>query len=148
MKPIAFFALTCALGLAAPAYARTERVPKLNVQSSCHAAEAYGMTDPKKTYENCMADEDQAKKKLQSNWSHYNAKTRRACLTAGANPSPSYVELLTCVEMTEEVLHPPTGELGGEGGGGVGGGTGTSGAVGGSPPPRPSLAPGPRAMPR
>ncbi|TAL81091.1 MAG: hypothetical protein EPN75_05340 [Beijerinckiaceae bacterium] len=141
MKLIAFFALTCALGLAAPAYARTERVPKLNVESSCHAAETYGMTDPKKTYKNCMVDEDQARKTLQSKWSHYKVKTRRACLAAGQNPSPSYVELLTCIEMTEEVLHPPTGELGG-------GGAGTSGAVGGSPPPRPALAPGPRAMPK
>lgn len=141
MKPITLFALTCALGLAWPAYARTERVPKLNIQGSCHAAEAYGMTNREQTYKNCMADEDQAKKKLQSQWSHYKASTKRACLAASANPSPSYVELLTCVEMTEETLHPPTKEKGGAGGGATGG------AVGGSPPPRPTLAPGPRAMP-
>jgi hypothetical protein len=161
VKPIALFALISILGFIPPAYARAERVPKLNVESSCRDAKTYGMADPKQTYKNCMADENQAKKQLEAKWPHYKAKTRHACVAAGANPSPSYVELLTCIEMTEEVLHPQSGMGGGGGGtggesgaggggtgaGGNSGGAGGGGSVGGSPPPRPALAPEPRAMP-
>jgi len=144
VKPITLFALISILGIVPPAYARAERVPKLNVEGSCRDARTYGMADPKQTYKNCMVDENQAKKQLEAKWPHYKAKTRQACVAAGANPSPSYVELLTCIEMTDEVLHPLNGADGEGGGGGAGG---AAGAVGGSPPPRPALAPGPRAMP-
>ena len=44
VKPIALFALISFLGLAVPAYARAEQVPKLNVESSCRDARTYGIT--------------------------------------------------------------------------------------------------------
>jgi hypothetical protein len=143
-KPLVFLA---AIGLAASftplpvaARARVEKVPHLAVESSCHAAELYGVMDAKQTYKSCMADENQAKSKLEQNWDKYKGTTKRNCITAGAAPSPSYVELLTCIEMTEEILKPPSNAAGGGGGP-------TSGAVGGSPPQSVPLAPGPRAMP-
>jgi hypothetical protein len=155
VKPIVIVTLTAALCVTGPAFARAERVPELNVQSSCHSAQTYGMTNPQQTYKNCMQDENEAKKQLQTKWSHYKASTRRACLAAGANPSPSYVELLTCIEMTEEVLHPNSGLGGsapsgaGTGAGATGGGGAGGGAVGGSPPPTlPAPVAEPRAMPR
>lgn len=127
--------------LIAPAAARprSESVPKLDVERSCRDAKTYGMNDPEQTYKNCMLDEREAEKQLWQKWSHFKAATKRNCIAAGAAPSPSYVELLTCIEMTDETLKPTSG------GGAVGGGGG--GALG-SPSPRPSLAPGPRAMPR
>ncbi len=145
-KPLVFLAI---IGLAAlpsfaaapvAARARAGKVPQLSVESSCHAAELYGLLDAKQTYKSCMADEDQAKSKLEKNWDKYKGKTKRDCITAGAAPSPSYVELLTCIEMTEEILKPPSNAAGGGGGP-------TSGATGGSPPQSIPLAPGPRAMP-
>lgn len=144
MKPVFMFALVALFVLPLAAHAEIERVPPLAVERSCHDAEAYGMTDRQQTYRNCMLDENEAKDKLEKNWSSYKATTRRECLAAGAHPSPSYVELLTCIEMTEEILAPASGG----GGGGVGaGGAGGAGALG-SPSPRPQLSPGPRAMPR
>ncbi len=147
MKPFACIALISFLALPAHAHALAhavaERVPKLDVESSCRDAKAYGMTDPEQTYKNCMLDENEAKKQLQEKWSHYKASTRRDCIEAGANPSPSYVELLTCIEMTEEILTPASGG----GGGGASVGKVPAGALG-SPAPRPQLSPGPRAMPR
>ncbi|MGO9135974.1 MAG: hypothetical protein ACLP8A_18280 [Methylovirgula sp.] len=140
MKPSVLFALIPLLAIPMHADARAEKVPQLAVESSCHAAEAYGLTDPQQTYKSCMADEAQAKSELEKNWSHYKSVTRRDCIAAGAVPSPSYVELLTCIEMTEEILKPP--------GNAAGGGGGAGNTAVGSPPPRPALAPGPRAMPR
>jgi hypothetical protein len=143
VKPVAvaFIALLFPL-LPLAAQAHSEGVPKLAVENSCRDAKLYGMTDPEQTYKNCMLDENEAKQQLEAKWSDYKAATRRQCLAAGANPSPSYVELLTCIEMTDEILNPATG-----GGGGGGGGGAPPGSLG-SPPPRPALSPGPRAMPR
>lgn len=142
MKPFAtIFALISFLALPAPGHARTEKVPRLDVESSCRDAKIFGTTDPEQTYKNCMLDETQAKQQLEKRWAHYKPATRRDCREAGAHPSPSYVELLTCIEMTEETLLPPSA------GGGAGVGPVPGGALG-SPMPRPSLAPGPRAMPR
>ncbi len=144
MKPFALLAIFSLLIVSVAAHARTEKVPRLDVESSCRDAKIYGLTNPEETYKNCMLDENEAKKQLEQHWSHYKPATRRDCLAAGANPSPSYVELLTCIEMTEQTLTPPSG---GRGGGGMGVPVVPGGALG-SPPPRPVLSPGPRAMPR
>lgn len=146
-KPLVFLAIiglgTVPVVITAPlaARARAGNVPQLAVESSCHAAELYGLMDAKATYKSCMTDEDQAKAELEKSWNKYKSKTKQDCIAAGAVPSPSYVELLTCIEMTEEILKPPANATGG------GGGTSSS-AHGGSPPQSPTLAPGPRAMPR
>ncbi len=142
MKPFAMFALISLFALPAPAHARAEKVPKLDVESSCRDAKIFGTTDPEQNYKNCMLDETQAKQQLEKHWSHYKPATKRDCREAGAHPSPSYVELLTCIEMTEQASAPPSGGSGGAGVGPVPGG------AYGSPSPRPSLSPGPRAMPR
>lgn len=144
MRLVLFSAALAALALPLAAQARTEGIPHLAVERSCHAAETYGLTDAQQTYKSCMLDEDEAKGTLEKNWSSYRATTKRSCITAGSNPSPSYVELLTCIEMTEEILVPANGAAGGGGGGDYGGGAGAQG----SPPPRPALSAGPRAMPR
>jgi hypothetical protein len=142
VKPFAVLAVMSLLVLPAFASARVEKVPTLAIEGSCHDAESYGLTEPEQTYKNCMLDENVAKQQLEKNWSQYKAATRRQCIAAGAFPSPSYVELLTCIEMTEEILTPPYGDGGGASVGRVPGGTM------GSPPPRPQISPGPRAMPR
>ncbi len=122
MKPLILFALISLIALPGAARARTEKVPDLAVENSCRDAKIYGMNDPEQTYKNCMRDEQEAKAQLEKNWPQYKATTRRACMAAGAHPSPSYVELLTCIEMTEEILKPPAGD--GTGSGRVpGGGT-------------------------
>jgi hypothetical protein len=138
VKPFVLLAIFASLlVIPAAARARGESVPKLDVETSCRDAKIYGTTDPKQTYKNCMLDEREAEKQLRKKWSQYKAATRRNCIAAGATPSPSYVELLTCIEMYEETLKPSSGGGGGGGGGALG-----------SPSPRPTLAPGPRAMPR
>jgi hypothetical protein len=146
VKLVFLFALVGLSALPVSVRAEAERIPRLAVEKSCHDAETYGLTDRNQTYKSCMLDEDQAKQQLEKNWSSYKGATRRQCMAAGAHPSPSYVELLTCIEMTEEILIPS----GGGGGGGVGADFGHPGGAGalGSPSPRPQLSPGPRAMPR
>jgi hypothetical protein len=145
VKPVCLFAIAALIALPVSLRAEAERIPHLAVEKSCHDAETYGLTDRNQTYKNCMSDEDDAKQQLEQKWSTYKGSTRQSCLAAGAHPSPSYVELLTCIEMTEEILTPSGG--GGGGGAGEGFHPGGPGSLG-SPPPRPTLSPGPRAMPR
>ncbi len=46
-----------------------------------------------------MQDENDALKQLQQNWSRYKPENRSTCLAQGMSPMPSYVEILTCIEM-------------------------------------------------
>jgi len=74
-------------------------VPKLDVEQSCREAQAFSGTDNKLAYKGCMQDENDALKQLQQNWSHYLPENRSNCLAQGLSPMPSYVEILTCIEM-------------------------------------------------
>jgi hypothetical protein len=117
-----------------------DQVPNLDVAKSCLDAENYGVTpDPKATYKNCMLDEQEAKAELQQKWSRFKPDNRRSCVSV--SPGPSYVEMLTCLEMNEETLLPYSG-----GGSGIGPPAyGTTPHD--SPSPRPPPSPGPRGMP-
>lgn len=97
-----WFAVLLFLGPAwSPASARTDEVPKFDVQKSCRAAEALGDDAEKLAYKGCMQDEKDALQQLTQNWSHFKSENRRNCVAQGASPMPSYVEILTCLEMYE-----------------------------------------------
>jgi len=98
------FLITSALSLlplANAAYA-AEQVPKLDIKSSCHAAQAYG--DNKAiAFKGCMDDENQAYDQLKKKWSHYKPRDRQDCVDQVAHLIPSYVEVLTCLEMSDDL---------------------------------------------
>lgn len=122
--------------LALAAAAQAEPVPNLDVERSCRAAQDYGATgDREQTFKSCMLDEKEAKDQLTKKWSQFKAADRRAC--APARPSPSYVEMLTCLEMNQESLIPYSE--------GAGAAAPASGAHD-SPSPRPAMSPGPRGF--
>lgn len=103
--------------LASPAFAIYDRVPTFDVQGSCKAAETYDvMEDRDKTFQGCLQDENRAKALLTKNWSQYKSKDRQDCVTPGQIVAPSYVEILTCLEMSDETgallskdVNQPTG---------------------------------------
>jgi hypothetical protein len=53
-----------------------------------------------------MADEEAARKTIVDKWSTFRAATRQTCVEAGATPNPSYVELITCLEMFDNKFMP------------------------------------------
>jgi hypothetical protein len=136
MIPTAAAVLCGLLFASAPVLAALDRVPVLDVKKSCRAAESYGLTDSKATFHNCMLDEQEARAQLGQKWSKFKLSSRRACLPS--HPIPSYVEMLTCLEMYQDALLPDQGE-----GAAPAGGT-PSGYVHDSPSPRPAMSPGPR----
>ena len=98
MRALKFFILP-ALLVAAP-LAQADQVPVLDVQKSCRQAQDYGVSDAQRTFRNCMLDEKEAKQQLVQKWSQFKRSDRRSCIPDA--PAPSYVEMLTCLEMNRE----------------------------------------------
>lgn len=90
------------IGLSGPSAARSDRgggMPKFDVAQSCREAQAIGGDDKNLAYKGCMQDEKDAQDQLAQKWSHFKPEDRRNCIEQGAAPLPSYVEILTCLEM-------------------------------------------------
>jgi hypothetical protein len=103
------FGLAFLIGLLALSHsgqAAGDNVPNLHIERSCRDAESSIGSAPDQTYKNCLADETEARATLVKKWSQFKPATRSNCIEAGATPSPSYVELLTCLEMFNEILMP------------------------------------------
>jgi hypothetical protein len=74
-----------------------DAVPEFAIES-CRAAEESGSAA--RNAQACFQDEQTAKNTLQKNWANYDSSQKKRCqLLLKAGGKPSYVELLTCVEM-------------------------------------------------
>ena len=95
------------------ASAKPDGVPRFDVARSCNEAQAYTGDDKNLAYRGCMKDENEARAELARKWAHFKPGDRKDCVAQGAAPVPSYVELLTCLEMSEEAeaLYKPDGTL-------------------------------------
>ena len=51
-----------------------------------------------------MTDEMAAKDQLAKRWSQFKVKDRTDCVEQARDPSPSYVEVLTCLEMDSDAI--------------------------------------------
>ncbi len=100
------FSLFAALS---PAWALTDGVPKFDVSRSCREAEAFADEGTHLAYKGCMQDEQDALKQLQKKWSSFKAADRDTCIAQGISPLPSYVEILTCIEMYDSasIMYKP-----------------------------------------
>ncbi len=96
-----------------PAEARTRHgahpsesgVPTLDVKGSCSDAQKFSTGDDKNmAYKGCIQDEMSAKDELAKRWSNFKSKDRSNCVEQARFPSPSYVEVLTCLEMDSDAM--------------------------------------------
>ncbi|MEA2838870.1 MAG: hypothetical protein QOF41_200 [Methylobacteriaceae bacterium] len=123
MRRLAFFAVLASL----PASAALADAPTLNVQATCRATPAVNL-DQQATYDNCMRSENAARDRLNKTWAKMRVDWRSTCLkTTTLGGVPSYVELLTCVEMREAAANGQSGAPSGSmtGGRSVGVGSGS-----------------------
>ena len=97
----------------APADARTRRggiaseggVPNLDVRGSCSDAQKFSSGDDKNmAFKGCIQDEMSAKSELAKRWSSFKTTDRSNCVEQARFPSPSYVEVLTCLEMDSDAM--------------------------------------------
>ena len=78
-------------------------VPNFNIERGCHldniAAAGLAVGESMK---NCVRDEKQARQRLSKQWSRFPAPSRASCTgQAAIGGTPSYVDLLTCLQMTQ-----------------------------------------------
>jgi hypothetical protein len=89
------------LGLPAAA-AFADSPPKLDVAISCNAA-ARGAISAGRDKESCLADERAAQDILAKGWSDFNAAHKTQCIgNVRTGGPPSYVELLSCLEVMRD----------------------------------------------
>jgi hypothetical protein len=97
MMPFAAVALASHLTLVS-----ATEVPRLNVEPSCKTAGAEGMALGRTT-QSCLNDEKAARDQLGKDWSTFSAADKNHCLSmVSTGGSPSYVELLSCLEMSRD----------------------------------------------
>jgi hypothetical protein len=83
-----------------------EQPPQLNVGPACDAAAAQGLNGRNK--DACMKEENDARAALADKWKDFDARQHARCadLVRMGGP-PSYVELLTCLEMAQQAKQIP-----------------------------------------
>jgi hypothetical protein len=97
MMPFAAFVLGSSLITVA-----ADNVPILKVEPSCKAAGAAGLMLGR-TAESCMNDEKSAREDLVKTWSSFSGDDKTHCLSmVSTGGAPSYVELLSCLEMSRD----------------------------------------------
>lgn len=87
------------------ALAVADGVPKFDIERGCHLDNiaAAGLTVGE-SMKSCLRDERQARQKLFKQWSRFSASSRGSCIAENnIGGTPSYVDLLTCLQMTEWV---------------------------------------------
>lgn len=87
-----------------------DRPPQFNIEPGCRAA-ATSAVAPNRTPDACKRDENDARKKVESEWSHFKAADRDRCVRLSSlGGSPSYVELITCLELAQAAANLPPGD--------------------------------------
>jgi hypothetical protein len=82
----------------------SDRIPSLNVEPLCRATtdedNSMGLTKAQ-SFEDCMRDEMTAKQQLSTIWQKTSDSARTTCEGEADTGTQSYVDLLTCVQMTD-----------------------------------------------
>jgi hypothetical protein len=80
-----------------------DAVPRYDIRRTCRAAVTLAAGSEGRTVESCMAGEEAARKDLEKQWAKVPAPERTQCVgTVAVGGSPSYVELLICLEMMRD----------------------------------------------
>jgi hypothetical protein len=88
-----------------------DRVPELNIEPSCRAA-ANAAVAVNRNEDSCKRDEQDARGTLEQEWGQFTQAQRTQCVNLSSlGGSPSYVELLTCLELSKQAKALPQNEL-------------------------------------
>lgn len=100
-RPATKIAIAAVL-LGLPAAALADGPPKLDVTVSCNAA-ARGALSVGRDKQSCLTDERAAEDTLARDWAKYGAADKTQCIgNVNTGGPPSYVELLSCLEVMRD----------------------------------------------
>jgi hypothetical protein len=82
-----------------------DKVPTFNTEATCRG----GMGSPglDERYGRCMKEEADARTTLEGQWTQFPAGDRSTCSQTARIGAPSYVELLTCLQMQADARKLP-----------------------------------------
>lgn len=108
MKPLIPGTLAVLLSLVA-GQALADSVPNLDVEQTCKSAQVAGSSvSDRASYEGCLRSERDAKRQAEQHWGSYTSASKRQCEAQfKAGGYPSYVEMVTCLELASGTV--PTG---------------------------------------
>jgi len=87
-----------------------EQIPHFDLEPACRAA-ADTAVAPNRTPDSCKHDENDARAKIEKEWSQFKPADKSRCVRlSGLGGMPSYVELLTCLEMAKAASTLPPGD--------------------------------------
>jgi hypothetical protein len=87
--------------VACPTPAAAQQVPRLDIEATCRAAPRL-LAEDANPYNGCMQDETEAERELKAMWGSATAAHRETCAgEAQIGGSPSYVDMLTCLQMAQ-----------------------------------------------
>jgi len=102
MRVCSFGLVLLCSSLWAPA-AGAQQMPRLDVEATCRAAPRL-LPEDANPYEGCMRDERDAERELKAIWDSAAAAHRETCAgEAQIGGSPSYVDILTCLQMAQGI---------------------------------------------
>jgi hypothetical protein len=79
----------------------SDTVPTLKVDASCKATASIDLANAQ-DYDACMKDENAARDELRSSWVSFSAVDRGRCVTEASIGTPSYVDLLVCLQTSRD----------------------------------------------
>ncbi len=98
-------ALLLTIGLA---FGVSDKIPQYDVKSTCRAAVDFTSGEAGRTVAMCLAGEESAHKEITKEWATIPISDRRHCIdTVGVGGSPSYIELLICLQMARDARVSP-----------------------------------------
>jgi hypothetical protein len=88
-----------------------DAVPNFNLDPTCRAAGEGVIAG--RTKESCLRSENEARDHLRAQWAEFPATDRVHCAqSTGTGGVPSYVELLTCLEISKQARDLPDETVG------------------------------------
>jgi hypothetical protein len=97
------------------AIAVADKVPAFNLEPSCRGAAQVAVPKPDghmpsaaEIRDGCFAKEQDAREQLARQWSNFDRDHRASCVrSTSAGGIPSYIELLTCLEIADQARKLP-----------------------------------------
>lgn len=105
-KPKVALIAALVLGAASAALAKDGAPPNIDIQKTCRESSSAlsALTgNNKQDVDTCISDEQAAREQLAKDWASYPALAKSACLKPNEF-LPGYVEWLSCIEMTRDVI--------------------------------------------
>jgi hypothetical protein len=78
-------------------------VPAFDTKKSCQEADVAAVVSGR-TRETCLQSEEAARNQLTKSWGEFSAADKAECAYTAQIGTPSYADLLTCLEMRQDVL--------------------------------------------